>query len=151
VLEQEPDAESGGNELLYALAGGVGALATYGGARALWPRLTRSGSDADGPEPGPDRGSGERAPPAVEGSSVIESAVDENLDRAETAVADARRHYDHGETARALAACYRARTAATDAAAAAREYAPDRLAAIESQVEAVDDLVETIRSEWETR
>lgn len=159
VLDQAARGSNSTNELLYALGGGGGALALCG---AYWLLRSRQGgrpadstdtnsTDADSGRSGAsDSMDGQIAVGDSAGSSsVIESAIEENLERAETAIADAERYQSRSEYSKALAACYRARVAIEDAADAAREYAPDRIETIESRTEDVDDIVATIESELE--
>jgi len=166
------DSEESSRELLFALGGGATVGALFGAYR-LFARARRGGDGgtADDPVAGdpttPDGGEWDRSDgaetdptgsdsgsePAVTGetagSAVIGSVIDDNLDDARSAVAGARRHRSQSEYARALAACYRARTALDDAAEAAREYEPGRVAEIDAQIEAVDDLAAEIEAELE--
>jgi hypothetical protein len=171
VVEPESDdSEESGRELLFALGGGGSVVAMYGAYR-LFARARRGDESATADEPVAgdsttadggawDRGEGAETDSArsddgsesalagdTAGSAVIGSVIDDNLDDAQSAVAGARRHRSQGEYARALAACYRARRALDDAAEAADEYDPDRVADIDTQIEAVDDLVAEIEAD----
>lgn len=151
VGQESGEGDESGRELLFALGGGGSVVALYGAYRLI-TRIRdgdRAGDSAtadaiDDGEPTPTDSSESTV---ADGSTVIESVIDDNLDSARSAVSGARRHRSQNEYARALAACYRARTALDDAAEAASEYDPDRVAEIESQIETVDDLVAGIEAE----
>jgi hypothetical protein len=171
VVEQDSGADGeSSQELLFALGGAGSIVALYGGYRLFARRRDRTGvggsvtadaiddegatsPDGGGPNQIGDAGQtqtgGSDSPPSGtgRGSTAIESAIDDNLDSAASAVSGARRHRSDGEYARALAACYRARTALDDAAEAASEYEPERVAEIDSQIETVDDLAAAIEAE----
>lgn len=142
-----PSGDGGGQELLYTLAGGSGVLALYGGYRLFTSlREERTAPPADSPPP--ETGSTGFGDSTGE-STIIETAIDENIDRAETAATTATRHRSRQEHAQALVACYRARTALADATDAAEEYAPDRLSEIEQRRAELDELVAEIESALE--
>jgi hypothetical protein len=169
----EPESEGGeesSRELLFALGGAASVVTLYGSYRLL-ARARRGGDPITADEPvrgdspsadggawdpgegaetdsaGSDDGNGSALAGDTAGSAVIGSVIDDNLDDAQSAIAGARRHRSHDEHARALAACYRARRALDDAAEAASEYDPDRVADIDAQIETVDDLVEEIEAD----
>lgn len=157
--------------LLVALGGGGATLTLYG-AYAYLGRRSEDGTDR--PEPGAatdqrvsgassgssggQAGTGHDAEgmPGVsargtdtDGSTVVAAVIDENLEDCDTALSEAESATDRGNDDEALAACDRARTAATDARNAARSYDPDRLAEIESRLERVRHLEATIEGDSE--
>jgi hypothetical protein len=147
VVGQGSGADGGsGRELLFAVGGGGSVAALYGAYRLFARRRDRDRIGDDDPkQTGGDDST--LTGGAGGGSAVLESVIDDNLDSAGAAVSGARRHRSQGEYARALAACYRARTALDDAAEAASEYDTDRVAEIDSQIETVDDLATAIEAE----
>jgi len=129
-------------ELLLALGSGGGVLALYG----AYAYLARRGEDGTDSDLTATESRDEDVPAAstvragTGGSTVLAAVIDDNLGACDDALSEAESAIERGDDGAAMAACERARAAATDAREAAESYDPDRLDAVESRLERVREL-----------